>query len=216
MNTPQPVHIRALEGALNRYLNLDPDTPSRFATLSGKIIAVELEGLGRVIYFAPEPDGVRILADYAGVPDATLRGTPWALLLMGSLQSDNRAARAALASGTVRISGDVELGQRFKQILDAVEIDWEEHLAGFVGDLLAHKLGNATRAVQGWGRQAAATLGQDFVEYQQEEAHNLPRPVDVQNFIGTVDTLRDDVERLEQRVWRLQRRLDESSTDKQT
>lgn len=215
MNIPQPAHIRAMEGALNRYLNLDPDTPSRFAALSGKIIAVELEGLGRTIYFAPEPDGVRILADYAGVPDATLRGTPWALLRMGSLQSDSRAAREALASGAVRISGDVELGQRFKQILDAVEIDWEEHLAGLVGDLLAHKLGNAARAAQGWARQAAATLGRDFAEYQQEEAHNLARPDDVQNFIGAVDTLRDDVERMEQRVGRLRRRL-ESSTDKQT
>ncbi|HWQ95107.1 MAG TPA: SCP2 sterol-binding domain-containing protein, partial [Gammaproteobacteria bacterium] len=159
MNTPQPVHIRALEGALNRYLNLDPDTPSRFAALTGKIIAVELEGLGRTIYFAPESDGVGILADYPGVPDATLRGTLWALLRMGSLQSDSRAAREALALGAVRIGGDVELGQRFKQILDAVEIDWEEHLAGLVGDLLAHKLGNAARAAQGWARQAAATLG---------------------------------------------------------
>lgn len=215
MNTPQPVYIRALEGALNRYLNLDPDTPSRFAALTGKIIAVELEGLGRTIYFAPEPDGVHILAEYADVPDATLRGTPWALLRMGSLQSDSRAAREALALGAVRIGGDVELGQRFKQILDAVEIDWEEHLSGLVGDLLAHKLGNAARAVQGWGRQATATLGQDFAEYHQEEAYNLPRPDDVRNFIGAVDTLRDDVERLEQRVARLRSRL-EAATDKKT
>lgn len=215
MNTPQPVHIRALEGALNRYLKLDPNTPSRFAALTGKIIAVELEGLGRTLYFAPEPEGVRILADYAGIPDAILQGTPWALLRMGGLQSDSRAAREALATGAVRIGGDVELGQRFKQILDAIEIDWEEHLAGLVGDLLAHKLGNAARAVQGWGRQAAATLGQDFAEYQQEEAHNLARPDDAQNFIGAVDTLRDDVERLEQRVSRLRRRL-EASQDKKT
>ncbi len=215
MNTPQPVHIRALEGALNRYLKLDPDIPSRFATLSGKIIAVELEGLGQTIYFAPEAEGIHILAEYAGVPDAILCGTPLALLRMGGLQSDSRAAREALASGAVQIGGDVELGQRFKQILDAVEIDWEEHLSGLVGDLLAHKLGNAARAVQSWGRQAAATLGQDFAEYQQEEAHNLARPDDVQNFIGAVDTLRDDVERLEQRVVRLHRRL-AASTDKQT
>ena len=215
MDTLQPVHIRALEGVLNRYLNLDPDTPSRFTALSGKIIAVELEGLGRTLYFAPEPNGVRIVAEYAGVPDATLRGTPWALLRMGGLQSDSRAAREALASGAVQIGGDVELGQRFKQILDAVEIDWEEHLSGLVGDLLAHKLGNAARAMQGWGRQAAATLGQDFAEYQQEEALNLARPDDVQNFIGAVDALRDDIERMEQRVARLRRRL-ESSTDKQT
>ena len=215
MNTPQPVHIRALQGALNGYLSLDPDATSRFATLTGKVIAVELDGLARTIYFAPAPDTVCILADYAGVPDATLRGTPWALLRMGGLQSDSRAAREALASGAVRISGDVELGQRFKQILDVIEIDWEEHLSGLVGDLLAHKLGNAARAAQGWARQAAATLGQDFAEYQQEEACNLARPDDVQNFIGAVDTLRNDVERLEQRVVRLCRCL-ESAMDRQT
>ncbi len=211
---PAQVTIQVLEAGLNRYLNLDPDTPARCAALSGKIIALELEAPRLVIYLAPGPDGIRVLSDYAGVPDATLRGTLVGLLRMGVLAGDARATHAALSSGEVQIHGDVELGQRFKQILEALEIDWEEHVSRWTGDLVAHKLGNAARALQGWGRQAATSLGRDFAEYQQEEARNLARPDDLQNFIGAVDVLRDDVERMEQRVRRLRNALGTPATDK--
>jgi ubiquinone biosynthesis protein UbiJ len=213
-NAASQALIGVFKAALNRYLSLDPDTPARFAALSGKIIAVELEGLQRTLYFAPGPEGIQILEGCPGVPDATLRGTPWALLRLGGTPSGSREARMALASGAVQMSGDVELGRHFKDILDAVEIDWEEHLSALLGDVLAHQLGKAARALQSWSRQAAATLGQDFTEYQQEEVRNLPRPGDVQDFISAVDALRDDVERMKQRVRRLQISLSAASTDK--
>lgn len=200
----------ALEGAVNRYLKLDPDLPPRLARLSGKVLAIEVEGLEYTLYLTPGLEGIRFLD--TATPDATLRGSPWALFRLGVSAGDD--GRASLLSGEVKLSGDVELGQQFKTILDGIEIDWEEHLSSVTGDLLARKLGNAARAMQDWGRQAAATLGQDFTEYQQEEANNLPRPSDVQKFIGAVGILRDDVERLEQRVYRLQRRLDDNPRGK--
>ncbi|OQW92969.1 MAG: Sterol-binding domain protein, partial [Beggiatoa sp. IS2] len=39
----------------------------------------------------------------------------------------------------------------------------------------------------------------------QEESRTLPAPAEMELFLNSVDTLRDDLERLEQRVRRLQK-----------
>ena len=61
----------ALEGAVNRYLKLDPDLPPRLASLSGKVIAIEMEGFGYTLLLTPGPEGIRFLD--TATPDATDR-----------------------------------------------------------------------------------------------------------------------------------------------
>ncbi len=197
----------AIEGALNRYLRLDSAILPRLEALTGKVIAVELKGLAVQWYLLPGPGGVQVRHAYEAAPDTTLRGTPWALLCLGTQKQSGAAATATLFSGAVEISGDVELGQRFKQILDAIDIDWEELLSKAVGDVLAHQAGNAVRQARAWGGRSLETLGQNFAEYQQEEIHNLPASSEMNEFLKAVDTLRDDVERMEARVQRLKERL---------
>lgn len=101
----------------------------------------------------------------------------------------------------------MELGQEFSEILEALDIDWEEHLSHLTGDLVAHKVGNLVRDVFAWGKQAADTLGQDVAEYLQEENEALPNRDEVENFLSQVDVMRTDVDRMEARVQRLQSRL---------
>ncbi|MEO5702329.1 MAG: SCP2 sterol-binding domain-containing protein [Gammaproteobacteria bacterium] len=193
--------MAVIEGALNRYLRLDPDVLPRLGGLDGKVIAVELEGLDWIWYLLPDATGIRVHNEYEGAPDARLRGTPWALLRLGTQKQDGNAS--ALFSGDVEISGDMELGQRFKQILDEVDIDWEELLSKVVGDVLAHQAGNAARQAREWSTRTLETLGQNFSEYQQEEVRNLPAAHEMSEFLRAVDTLRDDVERMEQRMRRI-------------
>lgn len=190
-----------IQSALNRYLRLDPATLSRLGKLDGKVIAVELKGLDWKWHLLPDASGVTVRTDYEGIPDTQMCGTPWALLRMSTQKQGGNAS--ALFSGDVEISGDVELGQRFKKILDEIDIDWEELLSKVVGDVVAHQAGNTARRAREWGSRSLDTLGQNFAEYQQEEARNLPVPHEMSEFLKGVDTLRDDVERTAQRVRRL-------------
>lgn len=199
--------IATIETALNTYLRLDPATLARLQALSGKVIGLELAGLDWVAYLLPRADGIQVLGTYEGAPDAWLHGSPWALLRMGTQKGNSRETRAALFSGDVEIRGDVELGQRFKAILDTIEIDWEEILSKAVGDVLAHQAGNAARGARAWTARALNTLGQNFAEYQQEESRNLPGCAEMEEFLAAVDTLRDDVARLKQRIQRLREHL---------
>lgn len=191
--------LAALEEAVNRSLALDPETRARLAELEGRVIALELQGLEQTLYLLPGSSGVRLLGRYEGEPDTTLSGTPLALLAMG-----RGPTGTGLFSGEVTVRGDTELGQRVRRMIDGLEIDWEEHLARYTGDILAHQVGNLFRGLRDWGRQARDDLERDVADYLQEERGLLPAQGETEGFGRAVDTLRDDVERLEARIRRLE------------
>lgn len=201
--------IAMLESAANAYLQRDPETPKKLAQLCGKVIALELQGLNITLYLLPDAQGIQIMSHHEGEPDTIISGTPIALVQMTLGESASRS----LFSGEVKISGDIELGQRFQRILDELEMDWEEWLSDFTGDVVAHKLGNLVRHAQDWGQQTLSILGQDIADYLHYENRALPTRETLTPFLSAVDEMRDDVDRLAARVERLQRQVTEKSAD---
>jgi ubiquinone biosynthesis protein UbiJ len=194
---------RNIEWAFNRYLAMDPDAHTRLEPLDGRTVALELRGFGLVICLQVKAGRVVVLQEPVTEPDTTLCGTPLGYARLG-LGGDSAAT---LFSGDVSISGDVEIGQAFKAVLDELDIDWEEQLAGLTGDVVAHQLGNAARSAGNWLRQGRNTLTQNLGEYLQEELRVAPTRIEIENFIEDVDLLRMDAERLDARIRRLQASL---------
>lgn len=196
----------AIETAINQVLKLDPETVERIQTLQGKVIAIEFRGLDAVMYILPQAGKFNVYSHYEGEADTVLRGTPVALARMGLAKN----AGDVLFEGDVEITGDVELGQQFREIIDGLDIDWEEHLSHVTGDVVAHKLGSFTRGALDWGRNTIETLGRDAAEYLQEESGDLPNRDEVEMFLTGIDDLRSDIDRLEAHVQRLSKRLQKS------
>jgi ubiquinone biosynthesis protein UbiJ len=197
--------LAVLEQALNAALALDPKTGERLTRLQGKVIAVELSGTGITLALQPTAEGkLRLMGDYDGEVDTTLRGAPFALFRM----STGRAGEG-MFSGEVTIDGDVELGQQIQRVFEKLDIDWEEHLSRLTGDIVAHQIGNTVRDLFAWGERAAEHLGRDTADYLQEERDVLPVDWEVEEFIKGVDNLRSDVDRTEARIKRLQRKLED-------
>lgn len=196
----------ALETALNRYLALDPEAQHQLQPLAGRMIALELRGLGLQLYFLPGVQDIQILQHCEDTPDATIAGTPLALARLAL------AARPGegLFSDAVELRGDTEVARDFQALLQSVRIDWEEQLAQLVGDRLAHQTGRALRHGREYAAASAGTLRRDLSEYLIEEARLLPGRPELELFHADVDILRDDAERLEARLERLERRLSES------
>ncbi len=195
--------LGGLEAVLNRYLALDPTAIERVAELQERVICIEVLGLGLRLYLVPGPSGFKLLSSYVGEPACTLRGTPLGLARMSSTAD----SADQLFSGQVEITGDTDLGHRFGNILNSLDIDWEEQLARVSGDLVAHEIGNGARALNRWGRSALENLTMDLQEYLQEEVRLLPTRFEVEAFLEDVDTLRDDEQRLEARIARLKERI---------
>jgi len=159
----------ALESALDLYLKQQPETLSLAAGLTGKCIAITLTGIGITLYFRPDSDGVQVLSHYEGDVDTEISGSP---LGFARLALDNR--EDALFQGAVHIQGNTETAQRFQDILDGSNWDWEEQLSKITGDVVAYQAGKLARHAQHFTRESIDTLRLDGSEYLQEEARLLP------------------------------------------
>lgn len=166
--------------------------------MDGKVIGLDIAGLGLSLYFIPGPEGILVMGRYEGEPDTRLRGSPLGLarLVLGPRED-------ALFEGAVEIQGDSETGEQFQDILSAVDWDWEEQLSRITGDVIAHQAGNLAHKATQFLRNSRDTLQQDTSEYLQEEARLLPARIEVGYFLEEVDQLRAGVDRLSARVERL-------------
>lgn len=197
--------LAGLEAALNHYLALDPEAPGRLAALHGRVVAIHLRGPELTLYFVPDQGGrLQVLGRIEGDSDCTLSGSPFDL----ARSADPATGARQLFAGHVGISGDTALGQRFGQILGGLDIDWEEQLSRLSGDVIAHQLGQLGRRSTGYLRAGLDRLQTNLGEYLSEEARLLPARAEAEGFFAEVDTLRDDLERLQARVARLRRGAD--------
>ncbi|QKQ25438.1 ubiquinone biosynthesis accessory factor UbiJ [Candidatus Reidiella endopervernicosa] len=193
--------LSTIESAINNYIALDPQAAERFIALEGRVVGIELRGLDLKFYLLPGRT-FQVVGDYAGEPDVWIVGAP--LALMRLTLSDTKDG---LFGGDVEISGDSDLGHRFQQLLERIEVDWEEHLSHLTGDVIAHQLGNLFRGALKWGEQSSESLRQDLSEYLREEQQLLPNRDEVEAFMQGVDETRMAVERFEMRFKRLRERV---------
>ena len=186
----------SIETALNHYISLDPEALARFAPLEGKIIALEIIGLNQTICLFPSADGFLVLSDFDGEADATISGSPIALIKLG-LADD---PKDLLFGGEVTLSGDTRLANQFSRLLSQLDIDWEELLAQNVGDIAAHKVGNVLRGVNQWFKRSTGSVSLDAGEYLQEEVHLSPSNAELRKFVRQVDEVREGVDRLAAKI----------------
>jgi len=192
---PSLLLASSLETALNRYLALDPEVQA--TPLTGRVIAIDCKAPRFTLWIVGAADRIQVLHAYEGQADVTLSGT---LLALVSL------SRGQVVGSGVEIRGNTGVGQQFQDLLRAVQVDWEEGLSAWVGDVPAHQIGNLVRGAGAWGKQAAVALQRNVSEYLREEARDLPNRPEVERFMDDVDRLRSDVDRLEARVRRLEAR----------
>jgi ubiquinone biosynthesis protein UbiJ len=192
--------------AFERFLKLDPHSPTYLAPLSGKVINIHLTPFDLQLFICPGENSMEILPSFEGKPDVTLSGSPLAFARMGLSANPRRA----LFSGDVIIEGDMTTARRFQSLFERLDIDWESLLARFAGPGIAARLIGDWRSTYDWGRDTLDTWEMNLAEYWQEESRELPAEAEAGVFYEDVDTLRADYDRLEARVLRLEGRIFDS------
>lgn len=193
--------LKALEMAMNRYLQLDPDTIVRLSELSGKVISVHITDWRLTWLILPHKNGLTLSEDYLLVPDVTIRGKLFDLMKVGVAQGSNEA----LFKNKIEMIGDTEIGEKIREILRKMDIDWEEHLSRIVGDVAAHQMSRGFSKIKAIGQKILATFRGNVSEYVQVEASLLPTKPEIENFFKDLGKLRDDVDRLEAQIHRLEK-----------
>ena len=194
--------FRLLERLIDGALDLDPETRSALAGLSGKVVDLEISGAG-ALRLRIDDERVHVgPRDEAGDADVTIRGAPLSLLRF-AFAGDREVQ---ILSEEVSLQGDIALATRLQQIAGRMDIDFEEAFAQHLGDAPAHEFVRTMRGFGGWLSGTGTALLEDVSEYLRHEAAITPRREEVERYVNDVDDLRDDAERIEARVARLERR----------
>ena len=197
--------LALVEALINKGAGLDPEFLTDLSSLTGTVIAVDISGTGLSFLIVLDEDRVRILSpqDYDNTtgltPHVNISGPPFSLLRRLSQLSTGDVP----VGDETRISGDVAVLQQLRNLFVRLEIDWEEHLSRYVGDIAAHQMARGAGSFWRWSRNVGETLVQDSVEYLVHEAHMLTTQRDTSGFADAVDNLREDTDRMELRVARL-------------
>jgi ubiquinone biosynthesis accessory factor UbiJ len=195
----QPL-LDKLAAVLNRNVAQSNRASTLTAQLDGRTLSLVLEGTPLTLCFRVADGRITIDSGPSGDADASLSGSPLALLSLAGPGAEDRVR----GGSTIRIAGDAEVAQRFQGLLRQAQPDFEEELSRVVGDVAAHRMAGLARGFFDWGRKAAGSLSGSVAEYLQEEGRDLPARVEVEEFLEAVDRLREDTDRLEARLARLE------------
>lgn len=179
---------KVLEKALNAYLKLDPETFQQLSDLDGQCVKIQLTDLSLSFFLLFKSEGIQVLSICQILPVSIIKSTSINLLSSALTQ---RGAQ------DIQIEGNVESGYQVYGLFKNIEIDWEEQLSHYTGDVVAHQVGNFARGVSRAFRAFRTSLQENISEYVHEETQWFPPRQELEDFYEDVELLRQRVERLE-------------------
>src|SRR5260221_5970236 len=179
---------------LNHLLEQQPWAAERLNPLAGQAVEFRCPPF-QDLRFAITDNGLLDRARAETASALVVKLTPGALPFL--------LARDETARKRVEIEGSADLAGAVDYLFGHLSWDFEEDLSKVFGDIVAHRLASGGKALAAWQGDTALRLAESFAEYWTEEQPLLARPADVEKFCRKVDTLRDDVARLEKRIERL-------------
>jgi ubiquinone biosynthesis protein UbiJ len=206
--SPSAVLVESVRGSMiavaeicaNRLLGFDEAALAGCRELQGHCIAIEITDLDFRLYCHPGDWGIRLSPNPPPRDaDAAISGR---LVALVSLVSEDDKLATSMQE-RVRFHGDVKLAQKLQRILGELDIDWEEALSAYTGDVVAFQVHQRARRLGEWLKQSAESLLQTSSDYLREEVRVSPTSTEFEQFQAGVTGLRHDVARAEARLARL-------------
>jgi ubiquinone biosynthesis protein UbiJ len=192
--------LRPVEVLLNQGLQQSATAAAMARELEGRTLALRVEITPFDMRLHIRDGRFRVTARGPELPDAAISGT---LLSLGRLLGAD--PQAAIRAGVVRITGDAEIAEAFRNLLHHAKPDLEEQLSALVGETLAHEAGSAARAVNAWSERTADHITRSLGAYLTERSRLLITNAELAQFAREVDDLVNDVARIDARLQQCRR-----------
>lgn len=191
--------LASAEKMLNAALRYDPATRIGLAQLEGKILAVQITAPELNFFVMPMDDELRLMGNWEGDVDTRITGSLLALAQLSQTETHN------LKDSGVTVMGDLSLLADMQRLMKNIDIDWEEMLSQFTGDIIGHQAAQLIRAKFGWAKERAQSAQRLTGEFLTEELKALPGKPELEDFYRQVDDLRLAVDRAAARVEKILR-----------
>ncbi|MFC6441319.1 SCP2 domain-containing protein [Bowmanella sp. JS7-9] len=183
-----------LESAINRVLALDENSAKRLRPLAGKRLALHLQELSQPLLFVFSQRIDILVCD--DEPDCLIS------LSMSTLPqlTDSSQLTELIRQQKLSVRGDMQLAQDISALFKELDIDWQEHVSRYTGDVVAHHLGRVVRDGSQWLSNKAALVKRQLRDALAEEKPVLvPKGRQLQ-FNRDLDALTKRTEALDKRI----------------
>lgn len=187
-----------IDKAINKLLFTSPYVEKQLEQLAGKSVTIDVSIPKLLISMLFEPTGV--FFQEVNEPDLTLSGTGAAFLKVASAQDKQQA----LMANAIGIQGDSQVLMQLQALMENADIDVELLLSEYIGSLPAHQISDASKWFLSFAKDTGITIKDTSVNYLKHESNLLVQPFEIEQWMDDVDELTYALDRLEQRVTRLQ------------
>ncbi|HAV6897330.1 TPA: SCP2 domain-containing protein [Vibrio vulnificus] len=194
----EPLITAVIETSLNVLLKDNPDLEKRLLRLKGQVIQVHLQELNKTLTFIFSQQ-IDVLANYEGQPDCYLS---LKLAVLPELREQANITKL-IKQDKLILEGDIQLAQKFAQLITDAKPDVEEWVSRVTGDVIAHSLAQGVKNVGGFVGRQAKKQQHHLAQVITEEWRLAPGPLEVAYFCDQVDEVKSELARLEARLQKL-------------
>ncbi len=191
----EPLVTAAIETSLNILINDDPELGRRLSRLKGKVIQLHIKEIDRAITFVFSQQ-IDVLGQYEGEPDCYLSLN---LSILPELREQSNITKLIKEDKLV-LEGDIQLAQKFAQLMTDCKPDLEEWLSRVTGDVVARTLVQGVKNVGEFVQDQAKKHQSHLSQVLTEEWKIAPGPLEVAYFCDQVADADQYAKQLETRL----------------
>lgn len=169
----------SIDYIINKIINLDPEAQIYLQPLAHKALSFNYAGLTFITIYC------------------VFTGT---YIQISSTKPDHVDTQITASANKMLVTGDFKVAEAIQELVLKLNIDWEEELSKYTGDIIAHQTVYHFKKLRLYQQQSASSLEEMITEYLQEESGLFPTKYEVEELMHAVDELRLDVDRITARV----------------
>ena len=187
--------LSALELMVNQVLSLAPSSQKNLALLAGKTLKISVREIPGYLFCQFHATHIRLFNKLPTNTSVQITGSASDLLIL-AIKKDS----SALDKLNLEIYGDMAVALHIQKLMLSLDIDWEEQLSVFTGDIFSRKIAVIARNIQSYKQDILPKILSMTTEYLQEEVRFFPTQSAVRNFMNEVDDLRLSADRIEANI----------------
>ena len=162
-----------------------------FLPLNKKIISIILSNTQTIIYLKFNQENIEMCESIEEEADLILEGSPIAFLNYFNNLGESHA---------IKISGNASLAESFSNIMDKLNIDWEQIISEYTNDEFAFYSFKFINYIKSRATEIEKSFLRNSKEYFRDETDIIPQKKLIDNYIKEVDELKNKIEVMEAKL----------------
>ncbi|KZN44279.1 ubiquinone biosynthesis accessory factor UbiJ [Pseudoalteromonas luteoviolacea] len=184
------------EQVVNRLLALEPTLKDDLQNAEHRVLALTLTDLNVSCAFHYNGEHCFVYGNYHDKADCHITTS---LDTVPELKDPSQLTRLIRAN-KLDLEGDIHLAQAYSKAFSNLQIDWAEHLSGYLGDAGAQHLVTSLRGGKTQAQKHCDTFQYVFTQLCQDELNVSIHPLELQQYKSQTRALSQQLAALEQRI----------------